>query len=141
MVLLFSKVDNIYIIGVGIYNNKSNLLVVKCLVIGMYQQNYFIISANDSKQNPFFFFFSCTTISCILKCYWNLEGFAIDVKNIQKYNKPSSHGIENREVNMISSKDNTKMQLFFLFLLLEVQSFPFMLHCFSPRRLKSKIVA
>ena len=39
----------------GSYNNKSNLLVVKCLVIGMYQQNYFIISANDSKQNPFFF--------------------------------------------------------------------------------------
>ena len=55
MVLFSSKVDNIYIIGVGSYNNKSNLLVVKCLVIGMYQQNYLIISANDSKQNPFFF--------------------------------------------------------------------------------------
>ena len=58
MVLFFSKVDNIYIIGVGIYNNKSNLLVVKCLVIGMYQQNYFIISANDSEQNPFFFLYN-----------------------------------------------------------------------------------
>ena len=56
MVLFSSKVDNIYIIEVGSYNNKSNLLVVKCLVIGMYQQNYLIIFANDSKQNPFFFF-------------------------------------------------------------------------------------
>ena len=58
MVLFSSKVDNIYIIGVDSYSNKSDLLVVKCLVIGMYQQNYLIISANDSKQNPFFFLYN-----------------------------------------------------------------------------------
>ena len=58
MVLFSPKVDNIYIIGVGSYNNKSNLLVVKCLVTGMYQQNYLIIFANDSKQNIFFFLYN-----------------------------------------------------------------------------------
>ena len=42
----------------GSYNIKSNLLVVKCLVTGMYQQNYLIIFANDSKQNPFFFLYN-----------------------------------------------------------------------------------
>nr|YP_009872679.1 maturase K [Ctenolophon englerianus]QKT26919.1 maturase K [Ctenolophon englerianus] len=36
------------------YNNKYSLLIVKRLIIRMYQQNYLIISANDSNQNPFF---------------------------------------------------------------------------------------
>ncbi|KAL4628574.1 hypothetical protein ACB092_05G249300 [Castanea dentata] len=36
------------------YDNKSSLLIVKRLITTMYQQNYLIISANDSKQNPFF---------------------------------------------------------------------------------------
>nr|WBQ47971.1 maturase K [Actinostephanus enpingensis] len=35
------------------YDNKSSLLIVKRLITRMYQQNYFIISPNDSNQNPF----------------------------------------------------------------------------------------
>nr|YP_010635758.1 maturase K [Rhynchotechum nirijuliense]YP_010635842.1 maturase K [Rhynchotechum vestitum]WBQ48143.1 maturase K [Rhynchotechum nirijuliense]WBQ48227.1 maturase K [Rhynchotechum vestitum] len=34
-------------------DNKSSLLIVKRLITRMYQQNYFIISPNDSTQNPF----------------------------------------------------------------------------------------
>nr|AAK71013.1 maturase [Acridocarpus natalitius] len=36
------------------YDNKSSLLIVKRLIIRMYQQIHLIISANDSKQNRFF---------------------------------------------------------------------------------------
>nr|AAQ55096.1 maturase K [Mentzelia pterosperma] len=36
------------------YDNKSSLLIVKRLITRMYQQNHFIISSNDSNQNPFF---------------------------------------------------------------------------------------
>ena len=36
------------------YDNKSILLIVKCLITRMYQQNHLILSANDSKQNVFF---------------------------------------------------------------------------------------
>nr|YP_007353896.1 maturase K [Tectona grandis]QJQ74150.1 maturase K [Tectona grandis]QVL26975.1 maturase K [Tectona grandis]CCP47111.1 hypothetical protein BN828_cpI0040 [Tectona grandis]CCP47200.1 hypothetical protein BN828_cpII040 [Tectona grandis]CCP47289.1 hypothetical protein BN828_cpIII040 [Tectona grandis] len=35
------------------YDNKSSLLIVKRLITRMYQQNHFIISPNDSNQNPF----------------------------------------------------------------------------------------
>nr|YP_009696820.1 maturase K [Cornus oblonga]QEJ83833.1 maturase K [Cornus oblonga] len=35
------------------YDNKSSLLIVKRLIIRMYQQNHLLISANDSNQNPF----------------------------------------------------------------------------------------
>nr|ADE80743.1 maturase K [Templetonia hookeri] len=35
------------------YDNKSSLLIVKRLITRMYQQNHLIISANDSKKNPF----------------------------------------------------------------------------------------
>nr|QXO02097.1 maturase K [Arabidopsis thaliana]WRH36492.1 maturase K [Euchresta japonica] len=35
------------------YDNKSSLLIVKRLITRMYQQNHFIISANDSKKNKF----------------------------------------------------------------------------------------
>nr|ACB29248.1 maturase K [Doniophyton anomalum] len=35
------------------YDNKSSLLIVKRLITRMYQQNHFILSANDSKQTPF----------------------------------------------------------------------------------------
>lgn len=35
------------------YDNKSSLLIVKRLITQMYQQNHFLISANDSNQNPF----------------------------------------------------------------------------------------
>nr|QBS52658.1 maturase K [Noronhia lowryi] len=35
------------------YDNKSSLLIVKRLITRMYQQNHFIISANDSNQNKF----------------------------------------------------------------------------------------
>nr|WQQ44974.1 maturase K [Besleria petiolaris] len=35
------------------YDNKSSLLIVKRLITRMYQQNLFIISPNDSNQNPF----------------------------------------------------------------------------------------
>ncbi|MBY3556075.1 hypothetical protein HGI15_22330, partial [Modestobacter lapidis] len=35
------------------YDNKSSSLIVKRLIIRMYQQNHLIISANDSNQNPF----------------------------------------------------------------------------------------
>lgn len=66
MVLFSPKVDHIYIIGVGSYNYKSNLLIVKCLVTGMYQQNYLIIPANDSKQNPIFFLYNNNLHSKIL---------------------------------------------------------------------------
>nr|ANS11001.1 maturase K [Euphronia guianensis] len=36
------------------YVNKSSLLIVKRLIIRMYQQNFLISSVNDSNQNPFF---------------------------------------------------------------------------------------
>nr|WGM82131.1 maturase K [Afromorus mesozygia] len=36
------------------YDNKSSLLIVKRLISRMYQQNHFIISANDSNQNQLF---------------------------------------------------------------------------------------
>nr|YP_009305616.1 maturase K [Veronicastrum sibiricum]ANA57689.1 maturase K [Veronicastrum sibiricum] len=35
------------------YQNKSSLLIVKRLIAQMYQQNHFLISPNDSNQNPF----------------------------------------------------------------------------------------
>nr|YP_010725281.1 maturase K [Adenosma glutinosa]WDY12181.1 maturase K [Adenosma glutinosa] len=35
------------------YENKSSLLIVKRLITRMCQQNHFIISSNDSNQNPF----------------------------------------------------------------------------------------
>nr|YP_010614749.1 maturase K [Barleria cristata]WAS32911.1 maturase K [Barleria cristata] len=35
------------------YGNKYSLLVVKRLIIRMYQQNHFLFSSNDSKKNPF----------------------------------------------------------------------------------------
>nr|WRO36757.1 maturase K [Clathrotropis nitida] len=37
----------------GGYNNKSSLLIVKRLIIRMYQQNHLIISPNDSNKNKF----------------------------------------------------------------------------------------
>nr|WRO36762.1 maturase K [Clathrotropis paradoxa] len=37
----------------GGYNNKSSLLIVKRLIIRMYQQNHLIISPNDSNKNQF----------------------------------------------------------------------------------------
>ncbi|YP_009437449.1 maturase K (chloroplast) [Primulina eburnea] len=36
------------------YDSKSSLLIVKRLITRMYQQNYLIISPNDSNQNSFF---------------------------------------------------------------------------------------
>nr|AGW04648.1 maturase K [Matelea biflora] len=35
------------------YDNKSSFLIVKRLIIRMYQQNHFLTSTNDSSQNPF----------------------------------------------------------------------------------------
>uniref|UniRef100_A0AAU7EN64 Maturase K n=1 Tax=Collinsonia szechuanensis TaxID=3144432 RepID=A0AAU7EN64_9LAMI len=35
------------------YDNKSSLRIVKRLITRMYQQNHFLISSNDSNQNPF----------------------------------------------------------------------------------------
>jgi maturase K len=35
------------------YDNKYSLLIVKRLITRMYQQNHFLISPNDSNQNPF----------------------------------------------------------------------------------------
>nr|YP_011012003.1 maturase K [Phlomoides sarawschanica]WPW62342.1 maturase K [Phlomoides sarawschanica] len=35
------------------YDNKSSLLIVKRLITRLYQQNHFLISPNDSNQNPF----------------------------------------------------------------------------------------
>nr|YP_009568831.1 maturase K [Marcgravia coriacea]QBC67948.1 maturase K [Marcgravia coriacea] len=35
-------------------DKKSSLLIVKCLITQMYQQNHLILSANDSNQNLFF---------------------------------------------------------------------------------------
>nr|AWH08557.1 maturase K [Asclepias pratensis] len=35
-------------------DNKSSFLIVKRLIILMYQQNHFLTSINDSNQNPFF---------------------------------------------------------------------------------------
>nr|AAX57096.1 maturase K [Pseudophyllanthus ovalis] len=39
----------------GSYDKKSSLLVVKHLITRIYQRNHLIISAKNSKQNPFFF--------------------------------------------------------------------------------------
>nr|ATL77001.1 maturase K [Utricularia tortilis] len=38
------------------YDKKSSLLVVKRIITRMYQQKNFVISHNDSNQNPFFLF-------------------------------------------------------------------------------------
>jgi hypothetical protein len=38
------------------YDNKSSLLIVKRLIPRMYQQNHLIVSANDSSQNPVFWY-------------------------------------------------------------------------------------
>nr|ATL77025.1 maturase K [Utricularia benjaminiana] len=38
------------------YDNKSSFLIVKRIITRMYQQNKFVISHNDSNQNPFFLF-------------------------------------------------------------------------------------
>nr|YP_010031022.1 maturase K [Sarcodum scandens]QJQ79348.1 maturase K [Sarcodum scandens]QOV01916.1 maturase K [Sarcodum scandens] len=43
---------SIFVENVG-YDNKSSLLIVKRFITRMYQQNHLIISANDSKKNPF----------------------------------------------------------------------------------------
>nr|ADF97487.1 maturase K [Vicia tibetica] len=43
---------SIFVENVG-YDKKYSLLVVKRLITRMYQQNHFIISANDSNKNPF----------------------------------------------------------------------------------------
>jgi len=37
------------------YDNKSSSIIVKRLINRMYQQNFLIISTNDSSQNPLFF--------------------------------------------------------------------------------------
>ena len=43
-----------FVENVGYDNdNKYSLLIVKRLITRMYQQNHLIISANDSKKNPF----------------------------------------------------------------------------------------
>ena len=47
------------------YDNKSSFLIVKRLITRMYQQNHFIIFANDSNQNLFL----VTTRIYILKRY------------------------------------------------------------------------
>nr|AAU09822.1 maturase K [Wielandia bojeriana] len=36
------------------YDKKSSLLIIKRLILRIYQQNHLIIFANNSKQNPFF---------------------------------------------------------------------------------------
>nr|AAU09805.1 maturase K [Bridelia retusa]ACO34879.1 maturase K [Bridelia retusa]ACO34881.1 maturase K [Bridelia retusa] len=43
-----------FLLEKGGYNKKSSLLVVKRLIYRISQQNYLIISANKSNQNPFF---------------------------------------------------------------------------------------
>nr|YP_010964672.1 maturase K [Hedysarum longigynophorum]WNM89327.1 maturase K [Hedysarum longigynophorum] len=43
---------SIFVENVG-YDNKYSLLMVKRLITQMYQQNHFMISANDSNKNPF----------------------------------------------------------------------------------------
>src|SRR3954466_14044436 len=43
---------SIFVENVG-YDNKYSLLIVKRLITRMYQQNHFIISANDSNKNAF----------------------------------------------------------------------------------------
>nr|ADF97501.1 maturase K [Vicia japonica] len=43
---------SIFVENVG-YDKKYSLLVVKRLITRMYQQNHFILSANDSNKNPF----------------------------------------------------------------------------------------
>ena len=37
------------------YDNKFSSIIVKRLINRMYRQNFLIISANDSNQNPLFF--------------------------------------------------------------------------------------
>nr|UDP56834.1 maturase K [Paratrophis glabra] len=56
------------------YDNKSSLLIVKRLISRMYQQNHFIISANDSNQNQLFGYNKNLYSQMIL------EGFAVIVE-------------------------------------------------------------
>nr|UDP57000.1 maturase K [Paratrophis pendulina] len=56
------------------YDNKSSLLIVKRLISRMYQQNPFIISANDSNQNQLFGYNKNLYSQMIL------EGFAVIVE-------------------------------------------------------------
>nr|ACC62986.1 maturase K [Duparquetia orchidacea] len=65
--------SSILVENVG-YDNKSSLLIVKRLIIRMYQQNHLIISANDSNKNPFWGY-NKNLYSQIIS-----EGFAIIVE-------------------------------------------------------------
>nr|YP_009687000.1 maturase K [Klainedoxa gabonensis]QDW75747.1 maturase K [Klainedoxa gabonensis] len=56
------------------YDNKSSLLIVKRLIIRMYQQNHLIISTNNSKKNSFFRYNKSLYFQTIS------EGFAIIVE-------------------------------------------------------------
>nr|ATL77022.1 maturase K [Utricularia bremii] len=56
------------------YDNQSSFLIVKRIITRMYQQNKFIISHNDSNQNPFFLF-NTNLYSRIIS-----EGFAFIVE-------------------------------------------------------------
>lgn len=44
---------SILVENIGSYDNKSSLLVIKRLIIRMYQQNHLIIYVNDSNKNQF----------------------------------------------------------------------------------------
>nr|UDZ59598.1 maturase K [Stratiotes aloides] len=83
------------------YDNKSSLVLVKRLIIRMYQQNYLINSFNDSNQNRFVghsnHFFSQMIsggFAVIVEIPFSLPSFLEEKKEIPKYqNLRSIHSI------------------------------------------------
>nr|YP_010035582.1 maturase K [Iphigenia indica]QQQ88164.1 maturase K [Iphigenia indica] len=87
------------------YDNKSSSVLVKRLIIRMYQQNYFIYSNNDSNQNrsigrnlflfPFFFQMVSEGFAAIVEIPFSLQlGFSSKEKEIPKsHNLRSIHSI------------------------------------------------
>nr|UXC95508.1 maturase K [Costus tonkinensis]UXC95923.1 maturase K [Parahellenia yunnanensis]UXC96172.1 maturase K [Parahellenia malipoensis]UXC95591.1 maturase K [Costus tonkinensis]UXC95757.1 maturase K [Costus tonkinensis] len=83
------------------YDNKSSSILVKRLIIRMYQQNYLIYSVNDSYQNRFVghnnYFYSCFFSQMIS------EGFAVIVEipfslqlisSFEEKEIPQSHNLQ-----------------------------------------------
>nr|YP_010287025.1 maturase K [Hydrocharis chevalieri]UKT61100.1 maturase K [Hydrocharis chevalieri] len=71
------------------YENKSSLVLVKRLIIRMYEQNYLINSFNDSTQNPFRndFFSQMISggVSIIVEIPFSQPSFLEEKKEIAKY--------------------------------------------------------
>nr|YP_010296228.1 maturase K [Angelonia angustifolia]UMB51243.1 maturase K [Angelonia angustifolia] len=113
-------------------NSKFSLLIVKRLITRMYQQNHFIISVNDSNQNPFFGgnknFYS-QTIS---------EGFAFIVEIPFSLRLLSS--LEGKSKKIVKSHNLQSIQSIFPFLEDNFSHLNFVLHILIPHPVHVEIL-